>query len=445
MRTNAVRSGPKTHAGGPAGGPSPLQALRRSVLSCLLWENEFYESGESIADRIRTLCDEVSPSDIAALAVEARGTFHLRHVPLMLLVSLVAKGRGSLVSDTVAEVIQRPDEMCELLSLYWRDARKPLSNQLKRGLARAFTKFNAYSLAKYNQRDREVRLRDVLFLCHAKPASPEQAETWKKLIDGSLESPDTWEVSLSKGSDKRETFERLLRERKLGYLALLRNLRNMDEAGCDRGLIRDAILARRGADRVLPFRYVAAARAVPSLEKWLDIAMLASLAEIPSLPGRTIVLVDVSGSMHTPLSAKSDLCRIDAAAALASIVNCEDLRVFTFSERVVEVAPRRGMAGVDAIARSQQAGGTYLGLAVEAINRLPHDRLIVITDEQSSDHVPGPAAGRAYMINVASYRRGVAIGDSWQRVDGWSEGVIRWMTETERTPSTGASSKAECP
>jgi len=431
MRTNAIRSGATTYEGGPASPTNPLQALRRSVLSCLLWENEFYESGKSISDRIRTLCEKVPASEIASLAIEARSKFHLRHSPLMLLVSLIAKGRGSMVSDTIAEVIQRPDEMCELLSLYWKDARKPLSNQLRKGLAKAFGKFNAYSLAKYNQRDREVRLRDVLFLSHAKPASPEQAETWKKLIDGTLESPDTWEVSLSKGADKRETFERLLRERKLGYLALLRNLRNMEQAGCDRDLIRDAILSRRGAERVLPFRYVAAARAAPSFDAWLDTAMLASLLDVPMLGGRTIILVDVSGSMHSPLSARSDMCRIDAAAALASIVNCEDLRVFTFSNQVVEVAPRRALSGVDAIIRSQDAGGTYLGRAVEEINRLPHDRLIVVTDEQTADSVPGPTAGVAYMINVASYQRGCSLGGGWHRVDGWSEGVIRWMVEVE--------------
>jgi 60 kDa SS-A/Ro ribonucleoprotein len=431
MRTNAIRSGATTYEGGPASPMNPLQALRRSVLSCLLWENEFYESGESIADRIRALCEKVPASEIASLAIEARSKFHLRHSPLMLLVSLIAKGRGSMVSDTIAGVIQRPDEMCELLSLYWQDARKPLSNQLRKGLAKAFGKFNAYSLAKYNQRDREVRLRDVLFLSHAKPASPEQAETWEKLIDGTLESPDTWEVSLSKGADKRETFERLLRERKLGYLALLRNLRNMEQAGCDRDLIRDAILSRRGAERVLPFRYVAAARAAPSFDAWLDTAMLASLLDVPMLGGRTIILVDVSGSMHSPLSARSDMCRIDAAAALASIVNCEDLRVFTFSNQVVEVAPRRALSGVDAIIRSQDAGGTYLGRAVEEINRLPHDRLIVVTDEQTADSVPGPTARWAYMINVASYQRGCSLGGGWHRVDGWSEGVIRWMAEIE--------------
>lgn len=407
----------------------PLRRLRRSVLSCLLWEGEFYEDGESIASRIVDLCREVPPREIATLAIEARTKFHLRHVALLLAREVVRRGQGSMVADTVEAVIQRADELAELLAIYWREERQPLSNQLKKGLARAFRKFSAYQLAKYN-RDAIVRLRDVLFLCHAKPADDEQAAVWRSLIDGSLSAPDTWEVSLSAGADKKETFERLIREGSLGYLALLRNLRNMVEAGCDLTLVRDAILARKGAHRVLPFRYVAAARAVPQLEPTLDTSLLASLADVPILTGKTIVLVDVSGSMHSPLSRRSDLMRIDAAASLASILVCDDLQVFTFSQGVVEVPPRRGMAGVDAIIKSQQAGGTYLGAAVEFVNRIPHDRLIVITDEQSQDYVPSPIADRAYLINVASYERGVTNG-AWTRVDGFSENVIRYIAETE--------------
>lgn len=420
MKTN-VKPAPRTE--------SPLARLRRSVLSCLLWEGEFYENGDSIAARIVELCREVPPHEIASLAIEARTKFHLRHVSLLLAREVVRHGQGPMVADTIEAVIQRADELAELLSIYWMSERQPLSNQLRKGLARAFRKFDAHQLAKYN-RDETVKLRDVLFLCHAKPANDEQAAAWKALIDGTLPAPDTWEVALSAGADKKATFERLIREGSLGYLALLRNLRNMVEAGCDLQLVRNAILARRGAHRVLPFRYVAAARAVPQLEPTLDTALLASLVDIPVLAGKTIVLVDVSGSMVSPLSAKSDLMRLDAAASLASIMNCDDLQVFSFSQGVVEVPPRRGMAGIDAIVHSQHHASTYLGAAVEFVNRIPHDRLIVITDEQTHDRVPSPVAGLAYLINVASYERGVANG-SWTRINGFSENVIRYIAEIE--------------
>lgn len=418
-----------THEGAPAAVLTAEQALRRSVLSCLLWENEFYEDGMAIADRIQTLASQVPAAVTAALAIEAREEFKLRHAPLLLLLALVRTGRGTaLVSQTIARVIQRADEMSEFLALYWAGGRKPLAKQVKLGLAQAFGKFDAYQLAKYD-RDGPVKLRDVLFMVHAKPKDEAQAALWKQVAERKLAAPDTWEVALSGGADKRETFERLLAERKLGYLALLRNLRNMDQAGVNAALVTEAIVARRGAERVLPFRYVAAARAAPRFEPALDQALAEAVLQGPILAGRTIVLVDVSGSMDARLSAKSDLTRADAAATLASIVP-GDVRVFTFSERVVEVPARRGMAGVDAVLRSQPHASTYLGRAVAEMNRLPHEQLIVVTDEQSHDPVPPPAAAKAYMVNVASARNGVGYG-AWTHLDGFSEQVLRFIQAQE--------------
>lgn len=428
----------RTHEGAPAARLSDEQALRRSVLACLLWEREFYEDGEKIAARILRLAGNVPAATLAALSIEARTEMNLRHVPLLLLSALARQGAGSsLVSDTIERVIQRADELSEFLVIHAKangvtpDKVKPkLSAQMKKGLARAFGRFDEYQLAKYD-RAGAVRLRDVLFLVHAKPKDEAQEALWKRLVAGELTVPDTWEVALSGGADKRETFERLIREGKLGYLALLRNLRNMAQAGCDETLVREAIVARKGgADRVLPFRYVAAARAAPQFEPALDQALSEAVLRMPVLPGKTAILVDVSGSMDYPLSSKSDMKRIDAAAALASVIH-GDRRVFTFSHQVVEVPPRLGMAGVDAIVRSQPHGGTYLGAAVAAINaQVPHDRLIVVTDEQSHDPVPDPVAKRAYMVNVASNQNGVGYGN-WTRITGFSESIIRFIVESE--------------
>lgn len=457
MRLNTARAIPRihTHENGRAKRITPEQQLRRSVLSCLLWEKEAYEDGQAIADRILETAAQCDAATVSALAVEARNVHGLRHVPLLLLTDLIRRG-GQGVADTVASTIRRADELAELLNLYWKDGKRPLSKQLQKGLARAIGKFSEYQLAKYD-RDGPVRLRDVLFLSHAKPRDLEQAELFRRVAERKLEVPDTWEVALSGGADKKETFERLLREGKLGYLALLRNLRGMVDAGVDRQLIRTAIVARKGAELVFPFRYVAAARACPQLEPAIDQALCAAVTEAPRLPGRTIVLVDVSGSMDERLSAKSDLKRIDAASALASVIAGDDLRVFSFSSRgmvrvangsgwfqtygwahdgrtpvLVEVPARRGMAGVDAVIRSQEHQGTFLGRAIQEANALPHDRLIVITDEQTADRVPDPVAKQAYMINVASARNGVGYG-KWTHIDGFSEAVLRFIHEIEAT------------
>lgn len=431
MRMNVKQqSSLRTHEGAPAKHIGAEAALRRSVMSCFLWEKEFYESGKAIADRIVELCAQVKPEFIATLAVEARTTGNLRHVPLLLLVQLVKHGKGQMVAEAICNVIQRADELAEFLALYWSPAKQKLSNPMRKGLAKAFLKFDEYQLAKYN-RDGAVKLRDVLFLCHAKPDDAARADLWKRLVAGELKTPDTWEVELSAGKDKKATFERLIAEKKLGYLALLRNLRNMEQAGCDRDLVRNAIIARKGgAERVLPFRFTAAARAAPSYEAALDRALLEGIEQLPKLRGTTVVLVDVSGSMDWPLSGKSDLKRVDAAATLASVINAEDLRVFSFSTATKEVPARRGMAGVQAIITSQAHGGTDLGLAVRIANGMKHDRLIVITDEQSQSRVPDPVVKHAYMINVASNRNGVGYG-KWTQIDGFSENVLRFIYEVE--------------
>src|SRR6266436_3687396 len=214
----------RTHEGAPARHISPEHQLRRSVLACLLWESQFYEDGIEIAGRIAELVPKVDAEKVAALAVEAREQMKLRHAPLLPVRELARhKTHRSLVGETLARVIQRADELAEFVAIYWKDGRVPLSGQVKKGLAAAFPKFDEYQLAKYD-RGGPIKLRDVLFLCHAKPRDAAQAAVWKKLIWGRLNTPDTWEVALSaagasgtltQGTDKREAWERLLREQKM--------------------------------------------------------------------------------------------------------------------------------------------------------------------------------------------------------------------------------------
>jgi hypothetical protein len=401
------------------------QQLRRLTLSALLFEDAAYATGSTHARDTALAISQSHPEDVAALAIECRQQMHLRHMPLFLVRELArVKGNGSIVAQTLPKIILRPDELTEYLALYWREKRQPVSAGSKRGLAEAFKNFDADTLAKYD-RPNAVKLRDILRITHAKPRDVEQSAVWKKLIAGELESPDTWEVALSGGADKRETFERLLRERKLGGLAFLRNLRNMIESNVDRQLMRERFAG--GFKRVLPFRFVAALRYAPQFVRELDTAMQQSITDLPRLPGRTAILVDVSGSMDVPLSAKSEMHRVDVAAGLAVLVSgiCDSPRVFTFSERIVEVPPYAGMALVDTIRASQPHSSTYLGRAVEALAREPLDRLIVITDEQSHDRVPAPSA-KGYLINVASAQHGVGYGP-WTHIDGWSERVIDFI------------------
>jgi len=429
----------RTHEGAVAQRVSAKLELRRTVLTCLLWEDAFYEKGSDIALRIAELVRKNKAEDVAKLAREARTAMQLRHVPLFLTRELARrKGTGPLVAATLEEIIQRADEPGEFLAMYWKDRKQPLSAGVKRGLARAFSKFDAYQLAKYD-RDGAVKLRDVLFLCHAKPKDEAQAKAWKKLVAGELESPDTWEVSLSAGKDKRATFERLLSEGKLGGMAALRNLRLMLAAGVAPKLIRERL--SQGVARALPFRFVTAARQAPKLEDAIEEAMLKGIAGLAKLKGSTGLVVDVSGSMDYKLAKNGEATRMDAAAGLAILLRekTEEFAIATFSDKCVELPARRGFALRDAIVKSQEHGGTYLKRALGELSEKQDwknlERLIVVTDEQSHDGILPAWTKRAYVVNVAPYKHGISYGNGWMHVDGWSERILDYIAAMEDEPA----------
>ena len=476
---NAVRKAVpvKTAEGANGFKGSNEQQLRRLAMCCLLWEDNFYLDGQHVATLIAELVHKTPLAKCAEIAIEAREQSKLRHLPLLIVREMARHPTLTksprVVSETLARVIQRPDELTEFLAIYWKDGKCPLSKQVKLGLAQAFQKFNEYQLGKYN-RDKDIKLRDVLFLCHSKPADVAPwAEKWDKegrrvlaqeiddrtpiseradvrtrpdgftpgeqlyakLVDGTLATPDTWEVELSAGKDKRATFERLMAENKLGDLAFLRNLRNMRDAGVSEDTIQSYGDNRRWG-RVLPFRFIAAAKVVMQFEPMLEPWMLKCLEEQPKLSGETAILVDVSGSMFgSKVSAKSDLERFDAGAALAILGRelCERVQVFSFSNHLVEVPPRRGFALRDALKNSQAHSGTYLGQALSQLKARHPDieRVIVLTDEQSADAVTA-AFHKLYVINVASNQNGVASTGHVERISGWSESVFDYIQRKEQ-------------
>jgi len=410
---------------------NPERQLKRITLAAMLWEKQFYLDGKAHADLVRELVAKVAPSKVEALAQEARTKFKLRHVPLLLARELARHGK--LQANALTSVIQRPDEMSEFLSIYWQDGKTAVSNQVKKGLAACFNKFNEYQLAKWNKNSATIKLRDVMFLSHPKPQTAEQAELFKRVAADTLSTPDTWETQLSAGADKCETFTRLMTEKKLGALAFLRNLRNMRDSGVNTSLIR-SYAATVDVAKVLPFRYVAAARIVPEFEDMLESMMFRSLATHDKIPGKTVLVIDVSGSMFgSKISSKSDLDRFDAAAALAMLCRevCEEVEIYSFSNNAVRVAPRRGFALREAISSSQGHGGTHLGNSMRTINANgSYDRCIVFTDEQSYDRPDAPR-GKGYVVNVASYENGVNH-NAWTEVNGFSEAVVDYIQALER-------------
>lgn len=469
LNTKTYTPPPVTHEGTVAQRITPLQELIRTTMSCMLWEDGFYEDGEAIAARIKRLVHAVSLEQASKVALEARNNMKLRHVPMLIAREMARHPRlkdgPKIVGDTIATVIQRADELTEFLALYWADGKCPLSKQVKLGLARAFAKFNEYELAKYN-RDKDIKLRDVLFLCHSKPKdgqggwtkfnrnTPETARPegfapgeilYGKVVYDQLTTPDTWEVELSQSTDKLQSWMRLLCDKRLGDLAFLRNLRNMLQAGVPTQFIVESGAARRWG-RVLPFRFIAAAQVVPQLEPYLEQWMFRCLEGSPMFEGRTAIVIDTSPSMwQDKISARSELTRFDAAAALAMLFRevCTDLAIYAFNERGYRVPPRRGFALRDALAATR---GNYSagGLGVKMANADGYDRIIVLTDGQwhpddgvrvnarvyqmdiAKNVVPAPNTQLAYLIDVSTNKNSVGH-QKWLTIDGWSEAVVQYI------------------
>ncbi len=232
------------HEGAVAWRMTPEWELYTTVVTTMGTEDKFYEKGDDRVRRIAELVRKVEPEFVAQLAIYSREEMHLRSVPMLLLVELASCHHGdSLVSRAVSRTVQRADEITELLMCYqWRMGRKglnQLSHQLRKGLAEAFNRFDEYQFAKYNRTGRKVTLRDALLLVHPKPKNKAQAEIFLKILNDTLSTPYTWETELSvigkqgfsslEERDKAQcdTWQQLIKSGRLGYMAVLRNLRNM--------------------------------------------------------------------------------------------------------------------------------------------------------------------------------------------------------------------------
>ena len=278
---------------------TPEWELYSTVATTMGVEDKFYERGEDRVRRIADLVRKVKPEYVAQLAVYAREMMHLRSVPLLLLTELAQCHHGdSLVSRAVAKTVQRADEITELLMCYqWRTGKKDLtglSNQLRKGLAEAFNHFDEYQFAKYNRTDREVTLRDALLLVHPKPKDERQKELFRKILNDDLETPYTWETELSRTGQQhfnsfkekkeavKKVWQELIASRRMGYMATLRNLRNMLEASIDDTSLEQVCAYLSNPEAVknskqLPFRYLSA---YMQFQQLVDVSKLPLAAEI---------------------------------------------------------------------------------------------------------------------------------------------------------------------
>lgn len=405
---------------------TPEEELYSAVVTTGL-SNISYEKGDDRLERIKSLIDKNDPEFVAKLAVYARKEMHLRSVPLVLATELAKQISGSdLVSRTVDGVVQRADEITELLAYYQLSNKRTetkklnrLSKQIQKGLAKSFNRFDEYQFAKYN-RKAEVTMKDALFLVHPKAKNDDQQTIFNKIAHNMLETPYTWEVELSVlGQTKfineaerklafKNKWEELIFSNKLGYMATLRNLRNILEAEVSSKAMEKVCryLADEKAvsnSKQLPFRFLAAYRELKAVDSPYLSSVLEALEEAVAQSAQNIkgfgfdtsvvIAADVSGSMQKSVSPKSKVLLYDIGLLMSMILQskCQNVVTGIFGDRWLRVPmPKNGiLRNVDAFyKREGEVGYSTNGyLVIEDLIRRKEkvDKVMLFTDAQLWD------------------------------------------------------------
>ena len=484
------------HEGAKAYAMSPEMELYTAVVTCAL-SDKFYESKDGRMDRIAGLIRQVDPEFVAKLAVYTRTQMNLRSISLFLIVELAKIHNGdSLVKRTIEKCVLRADEIMELLMCYQlrnsdgKSIKKlgKLSRQVQEGLKSAFNRFDEYQFAKYNRSNLEVKLKDALFIVHPKANSAEQQAIFDKIVTDSLQIPYTWETELSalgqqkfeteeeKKQAKRECWKKLVMSGRIGYMALLRNLRNLIDVGmdlemlkivCERISSRDEVLK----SRQLPFRFFAAYRELHGITRPEVQCILEALEQAASYSAENIsgfkedtpvfIACDVSGSMNRPISQKSSIANYDIGILLASVLRskCKSVVAGLFGDTWL---PATGgpSCGVLENTISMHRFANKVGYATNghlAINwlldkEIKADKLMFFTDMQMWDsrgdggylekswkrYKQFNPDAHLYLFDLNGYGHSPVrlLGDDVTLIAGWSDKIFDVLTAVENGEDT---------
>ena len=388
----------KTATTNMAGGEAYSQSAELELASAVITSfanDTFYEKAADRFDRVSSLLDKVDPMFAAKVAVYARREFGMRSMSHVVAAELAPKLSGKAWAASFYDaIVFRPDDMMEIIA-YLKAKGQKLSAALKRGFAKAFNRFDAYQLAKYRGEGKGVKLVDVANLVHPIPGE-ENADALRALINGELKSTDTWETRLTRagqveGSEgdkieaKKEAWVEMIRSGKMGYFALLRNLRNIMIAAPE---VENEVIAQL-TDRnkikkslVLPFRYFTAITELQQIAgsrnivKAISDAAEISLDNVPRLPGKTLIAVDVSGSMT---GRPSTIAKMFGSVLYKRTE--PDLLVFDGRARYVSLNPADSILSLmDKIPFS--GGSTNFNSIFDTATGV-YDRVIILSDMQA--------------------------------------------------------------
>ena len=480
MGYNATRKATKrtTYEGGQAYKSAPKLDLYLLAVTSLMSGDSFYEKAGDRLDRFRSLVAEVLMKGgerfVAGLAIYAREEMNLRTMPTLLVAELFLAGKeewGQLASQ---RVWIRGDEHLEALAyLDVVGSKRPKS--FLRGVASRLCRMKEYGFIKYGAARKTYSQKDAIRLSHPKPKAPWQSALFKYVVHGwdKLDSKEkallptvaetksgkaiTWEQKISADGSTSESWTEAIES--MGYMALLRNLRNFLEKDVEASQLKGVAAkladpSRVAKSRQLPFRFLSAMRALPTStpQYLLDAVSVAAdhaVGNVPDLEGDSLVLVDTSGSMEwKTISEKSQVKLVDAAACLGAILTHRggcDLWIFgTASARVKSPSGTPVLATTGTITNAIGAvgHGTFIGAAIDASLRKGIQRIFVMTDIQSHDHATSKklrgwldedASHRLYIVDLAGY--GKPCFDPGHKqitvIGGFSEKIFEFVASME--------------
>ncbi len=404
-------STPVANTTNQAGGPAIKQSAKLEAVSLVLTSfvrDRFYSKATDDLARLKDLTNKVDAQFLAKLAVFARNEFGMRSITHALAGYLAPKASGNDWAKRFYEkVVHRVDDMMEIVAVVKSQSNKCIPNAMRKGFKKAFEKFDAYQLAKYRAENKDIKLVDIVNLVH-----PKHNKALQNLVEGNLKNEKTWEAQLSQagkegGQTKQEVWSQQILNKSLGYLALIRNLRNIEESISPQWadvILRElnAQIVNQEAIRkslVLPFQIQTAYEQVRNslIKAALSQAMELSLANVPVFPGKTVIFLDQSGSMGwQPIQIGSLF-----AAVLAKTNNA---KIIAFGSGAQEVTynPRSLLADLQAQLNNAHLGWTSFHAPFNLLDEKA-DRIIILSDMQAwiGSNLP-TAAFRSYKSRTAS-------------------------------------------
>ena len=435
------------------------EKLVTQVLTSFFNEKKFY--GDNSAEMQRTIKSVIAKDAefVAKLAVFARREFNMRSVSHVLTAYLAHEVEGKpFTRKTVKGVVLRGDDATEIMACYLDMFGKPIPNSLKKGIADVLQGFDEYTLAKYKGTGKAVKMRDLLCLCRPTPKTDAQSDMWKRLLEDELETPHTWETELSAKGNNAKTWEALIESGDVGYMALLKNLRNIltaNPSNVNKVLETIENPQKVRKSKQLPFRYLSAYKELEYIGgsrvfDALENAVEASIENMPKLAGTTVIAVDVSGSMGSTISDKSKVRCYEIAMLLGLIANkiCDNSIFYTFNNSIQKYAVSHRSGILETALNSSCGGGTNMYLPFQRMiaDKVKADRVIILSDNQCNlgygnntvqclaDEYRRKTGNDIWVhaIDLQGYGTQQFYGAKTNIIAGWSEKVFNFITLAEQ-------------